>query len=320
MPTPQGWTLTLAFGTPLTGQCLDVFIQSPQPGTLSLRLDHEGVGPVPFSQEAACFNFPIPDGTSTIVMDMQGAAPADPATLLPFRSIRIMPRAIEAATMLQTGTAAPQNDRDLALRFVSLGDNCEFGIVQRRLGADPLDLYRFSAVPIAWILYGFDRGFAGIDQSGPHEVTEQLQGDGNRYWYVYQREYRIQFESGVRCDTKSLADMRRDSLRRMPFLAWRLMDTLRSGDRILVFRRETPLHPAEISALSHRLAALGSAQALVVHPDPTQDNPTIQRVARNVANGTIASFADPTRVVDTIRPDLWLPLMQQAQTLLSSPL
>jgi hypothetical protein len=29
-------------------------------------------------------------------------------------------------------------------RFSALGESCEFGMVQRRLGAEPLDLLRFS--------------------------------------------------------------------------------------------------------------------------------------------------------------------------------
>ena len=35
-------------------------------------------------------------------------------------------------------------DRDLVLRFESLGDNCELGLVQRAAGVEPLGLLRFA--------------------------------------------------------------------------------------------------------------------------------------------------------------------------------
>src|SRR5216683_6255225 len=36
--------------------------------------------------------------------------------------------------------------RELMYRFASLGDNCEFGLVQRRCGAEPLGLFRFATI------------------------------------------------------------------------------------------------------------------------------------------------------------------------------
>jgi len=42
----------------------------------------------------------------------------------------------------------PKDDIDLVQRFESLGDNCEFGMVQRYAGAEPLSLFRFIVLPI----------------------------------------------------------------------------------------------------------------------------------------------------------------------------
>src|SRR5260370_7223758 len=38
--------------------------------------------------------------------------------------------------------------RELMYRFASLGDNCEFGLVQRRCGAEPLGLFRFATIDV----------------------------------------------------------------------------------------------------------------------------------------------------------------------------
>ena len=39
--------------------------------------------------------------------------------------------------------------RDLLLTFESLGENCEFGLVQRHFGAEPLSLFRWSSTDVA---------------------------------------------------------------------------------------------------------------------------------------------------------------------------
>ena len=40
------------------------------------------------------------------------------------------------------------SDHDLVLDFESVGDNCELGIFQRRVGAEPLGLLRFAGAPL----------------------------------------------------------------------------------------------------------------------------------------------------------------------------
>ena len=42
--------------------------------------------------------------------------------------------------------AAGADMKHVALQFEGLGDNCEFGIVQRHFGADPIGLFRFAAI------------------------------------------------------------------------------------------------------------------------------------------------------------------------------
>src|ERR1700761_7486556 len=54
------------------------------------------------------------------------------------------------------------SDHDLAVQFESLGDNCELGLVQRRVGAEPLGLLRFSGTPLRSLLRAMAARFAQI--------------------------------------------------------------------------------------------------------------------------------------------------------------
>ena len=58
--------------------------------------------------------------------------------------------------------------RDLMLRFESLGQNCEFGLVQRRCGSEPLGLLRFASTPLPHLLAAFEGGFEGL--GGPDAI------------------------------------------------------------------------------------------------------------------------------------------------------
>ncbi len=58
--------------------------------------------------------------------------------------------------------------QDLMLRFAALGDNCEFGLVQRQAGAEPLGLLRFAGFHIpaerrlGRLIEALDREFEGV--------------------------------------------------------------------------------------------------------------------------------------------------------------
>ena len=62
-----------------------------------------------------------------------------------------------------TGPDELLSDRNLALQFESLGDNCELGLVQRRAGVEPLGLLRFAGAPLRRLITALDARFEGID-------------------------------------------------------------------------------------------------------------------------------------------------------------
>src|ERR1041384_3955367 len=69
--------------------------------------------------------------------------------------------------------------RELMLRFESIGENCEFGLVQRRCGAEPLGLFRFASAPLPKLLAGLGARFEGL--SHPDNLDVQLSQNGREY-------------------------------------------------------------------------------------------------------------------------------------------
>jgi len=52
-------------------------------------------------------------------------------------------------------------DRGLSLHCQSIGDNCEFGLVPRNAGAEPLGLLRFAGVPVRHLIRALEHRFEG---------------------------------------------------------------------------------------------------------------------------------------------------------------
>src|SRR5260221_3025006 len=58
----------------------------------------------------------------------------------------------------------------LMMQFESLGENCEFGLVQRRCGAEPLGLLRFASAPLPVLLAGLRARFEGLGDPGEIDI------------------------------------------------------------------------------------------------------------------------------------------------------
>jgi len=307
-------TLAITWPAPVTPR-LSIFLDATHPTDLILHADDHPLASWTL-QDPRSYTLDIPGDirtTLSLTLDITSGLPS-------LRTLSITP--INTNTAPAPAEPLPDlstlDDATLIRSFESIGNNCELGIVQRELGAEPLDLYRFSAVPLGWILYGMDRAFAGIDASDPHEVTLEHRPDGQHYYYVWQREYRIQYETGIRQDLKTPAAMKGESLRRMHYLSWRLMGSLAEGRRIFTYRSERRLEQAELDAFSDRLQSHGPAFGLVVHEaDDAHPPGHMEWVAPNLLRATLHKFANPACVVETIQVAPWLALCREAYRLIA---
>jgi hypothetical protein len=207
------------------------------------------------------------------------------------------------------------SDRDLMLRFLSLGDQCELGLVQRHYGADPLDLYRFSSVPLGWVIEGIDREFAGIGNPSPDAffVGRQRKPDGQDYFYTYQRTYRIDYETGIRADLIDVETLRADVLNRFVRLGRKLIEDLAEGTRIAVIRRDVPYSWHETEAISRRIRRHGDCGLLIVEVgDRARPAGFVEVIAPGVMKGYLDRLARPDDVAGTTVPQAWLDLCRKA--------
>jgi hypothetical protein len=254
---------------------------------------------------------PLPDNSCL------GLPPVRHIKLRGTTSLGITIARIAAGAQVEDHAPSPSQitDRELMGRFMSIGDNCELGIAQRYYGAEPLDLYRFSGVPLGWIIEGIDNEFAGIDGNKPDQfyLAAHPKPDGVRYYFGCQLAYRIPYETGIPEAQAPLAKVRATTLMRLKRLGEKLIDDLKDGVRIVAIKRDVPYSFAEIDAICRRLRRYGRCWLLLIElGNSERPHTAVEIVAPGVLRGYLGRFADGTRVVDTTDHAAWLVLCRRA--------
>jgi tetratricopeptide (TPR) repeat protein len=120
----------------------------------------------------------------------------------------------------------------LALQFESLGDACDFGIVQRRLGAEPIGLFRFAAISPENLIALLDERF---ERLGNPDFTELSLAAGDEYMLRDTRGL-YHMHSFTRSHTVDAAKFLQQQVRRIGYLKAKLIEDLESGSKIFVYK------------------------------------------------------------------------------------
>jgi len=163
-----------------------------------------------------------------------------------------------AAGIVDVGRVADPAAFDLLMRFESLGQNCEFGLVQRRFGAEPLSLLRWTFVkPMTLIRLLEGRG-EGLGDPDRVELRSTSWGEH----MVYDRKFGIGFHSFM---TSPLADPDAFLAKQAARLRWlrdKLVGDLEEAEKIFVYKPEAGTPPAHIMRIRRAIRAYGSARLL----------------------------------------------------------
>jgi hypothetical protein len=167
---------------------------------------------------------------------------------------------------------------------------CEFAFWQRSVGSDPLGLLRWASIRPDNLLKGLQSGFKGVDD----EDALCLRDNGDFDWAMTQTTYDMRIDhSGVDRAVVRLEDARRKLAAHLGFLRDKLLQDLRRGDKLFVYR--THDHELEMAFLVELTAAMrtygDSTLCYVCHGDQTNRAFTARRVSDGLIIGYIDHFA-----------------------------
>jgi hypothetical protein len=202
---------------------------------------------------------------------------------------------------------------ELVSRFVSLGLNCEFGLVQRHCMAEPMGLLRFAFTPFPGLLDALRHRFAGVGDSGQLSITLTKSGE----YVAADTRYGFDFHTQMRAPACTEDQVRSRMCRHFAYLAGLLIDELTLGEKIFVYR---PLRASEPHATAHKLLAClrryGPGRLLWVgySDDPAKAGDVAWLVPGEIMVGLLDHYTPPRYAVTTAF-ETWLKICRGAAAL-----
>lgn len=199
----------------------------------------------------------------------------------------------------------------LLQRFESLGDNCEFGFVQRANGYEDGGLLRWSISPLDKLILCFETDFRdlylfeNLEPSAPDMVRDIATGlmfhtqmhsiDGR---FVLGEEPRREIYSGER--------------RKIDHLLDKFRRKVQQPDTICVYKRNSGITDADAIRLQQSLGKLGPSSLLIVRStDDRARWSTVECAGSRLFVGLIDEFA-PYFAADRVSIRIWNRLLQSA--------
>ncbi|HEY1935609.1 MAG TPA: hypothetical protein VGG99_26675 [Acetobacteraceae bacterium] len=215
-------------------------------------------------------------------------------------------------------TAAPPgqlDDRNLMLQFESIGDSCEFGLVQRQNGAEPLGLLRFSGVPVRHLIRGLENRFEGAAE--PDQIRPQVE---NGEYMIKLWKYDFIYHAQVREGAMDPTALHAREVKRTRFLLDKLIADLENPAKILVFRQNEPLLAHDLVKLRAALARYSAATLLWVQEAMPGHLPGTAELADDRLLLGYVRWLAPRENAHQIDHPSWLSLCRQAHALWRPPL
>jgi hypothetical protein len=220
------------------------------------------------------------------------------------------PRPVEPASATSSAPEAAELPlSELMLRFESLGENCEFGLVQRRCGAEPLGLFRFASAPLPKLIAALDARFEGLSE--PANLEVQLSPNGRKY-LVTDKRFQLLYHAWVMAGEMAAEEVHRREVRRLPLLIRKLSEDLSQAEKIFVYHGMEPLSSEQAGELLARLRAYGPNTLLWVELADAEHTPgTVEWCGDGLLKGYIDRFA-PGENAHDLSLDCWVELCRDA--------
>lgn len=202
-------------------------------------------------------------------------------------------------------------------RFVSLGINCELGLVQRHCGVDQPSLLRFGHIPLEGLISALECGFDGM--GNPDRLTVSV--NQNDSYLCTQTDYDFEIHTFQSKDALSANEMRARAARHYTELAGMLLEQIAEGGKIFVYRTPRAVTPlSEADRLHAALAKHGPAILLWVTAtgDPARIGIAHWRSPGRLMVGYLDRLA-PQRFAAGAPYPAWLSLCAAAATLADAP-
>ncbi len=209
---------------------------------------------------------------------------------------------------LEPLTPPISRDVELAARSCeSLGRNCEFGLVQRYCQTEPISLLRWSGAPLEGLINGLNNDFAGLMETATGEGSPRiLPKERQKFWWLTCDRYNIQVHTGESFQRCSVEQAAQNVRRRLRWLAGKLMDDIRSGEKVFIYSSAEITDVGQASVLIEAFRRCGGPGPLVIVGQGGQD--ALRQAGDNVWFARIPRLTSPGNATG-VDLGAWLPVL-----------
>ena len=181
--------------------------------------------------------------------------------------------------------------RRLLMGFESLGQDCEFGLVQRRYGAEPLGLFRWNFCETEMLRRAAETAFDGIGD--PEHTVLSLWDDHE--WYVRDARYGFSLHTRINRHEADRDELHARMCKRIGFMRRKLLSDLASGEKILIHKTFAS-GSEEVRVLYASLRRLGPVRLLWVRSEHSgggaKRDDTVEEIEPGLYAGCIRRFGN----------------------------
>jgi hypothetical protein len=149
----------------------------------------------------------------------------------------------------------------------SIGRNCEFGLVQRRLGLEPVSLLRWGGGPMAGLVRAIETSFFGLAEfmtGDPEPSPVHLE---RRRWALTCQMFDLGFHVETDVAVMTAQEAANSARPRMKWQAHKFLDRLRVGAGVLVYSSGELKSIDDVEPLVTAIRRRGPSRMLIVVKD-----------------------------------------------------
>jgi hypothetical protein len=186
----------------------------------------------------------------------------------------------------------------LLQQFESLGENCDFGVVQRAVGIEPFGLFRFAACKAADVAALLRERFERLGE--PEDLSLDVVGTRREYW-VKSRHFSFEAHTDRFAGQDDPEVARAAQIEKMRFLKARLLGDLSRARKIFILKGNADA--ATIQEIAAQLQTYGRNCLLWVKVADVMHPPgSVERTADGLLSGFVRRFGtyegDPSLPVE----------------------
>lgn len=151
--------------------------------------------------------------------------------------------------------------KKMLTRFESLGRNCEFGLVQRHYGAEPLGLLRWTQTASNTLIAGLRERFEGL---GELENTV-MEPDASEIW-ARDTKYGFRFHTFTKAHAGfDLEKFRVKQARHLAYMRQMFLERLEDGNNIYVYVATFGITDSDVDKIYAALSPYPNTKLLIIH-------------------------------------------------------